>query len=333
MAASPRLGFEQPPTPRRVILDSDGGQDDALALLLALAAPEIEVVAVTCVHGNVDVDQAAWNLRAVCELAGRPDIPVHRGCPRPILRPPRRADKVHGPTGIDDWTPPAPCMPLADKPAVPALIDAVMGGAPGEIALVTIGPLTNVALALTQEPALAARLGVIAMMGGAVRCGGNSRPLAEWNMLVDPHAAAAVFGAGARLVQFPLDVTHQALTTPERLAALARLGGELGPALEAMLTHYGRFDSQRYGIAGAPLHDACPVAWLIEEEMFAGREMNVEIELVSDLSLGATVGDPWGMTGRPANCHVMERLDSARLYACLLARLARLPSAGEARAP
>ena len=207
---------------RKVILDCDPGQDDAIAILLALASPEIDLIAITAVAGNIGIEKTSLNARAVVELAGAA-TPVYAGCPRPLVREPVLAIHIHGESGIDGATLKPPVRPLAGGHAVDFIRDTIRAHPPGEITLVAIGPLTNLASAIIQAPDIATRAREIVLMGGAIGLG-NTTPAAEFNIYADPHAAHVVFKAGVPLVMHGLDVTHQALVTPARLAAIQALG-------------------------------------------------------------------------------------------------------------
>jgi purine nucleosidase len=312
-------------TRREIIIDCDPGHDDALAILLALgSAEELETLAITVVAGNVPLALTAANARAVVELAARRDVPVHAGCARPLVRELVTAEYIHGRSGLDGALLPAPTAPLAEAHAVDALIDLVRARPPGRVTLCTIGPLTNVALALLKAPDLAPRLKEIALMGGAIG-EGNITPAAEFNVYVDPHAAQLVFEAGIPLTMFGLDVTHQALVTPARLAAIRAQGTPVSAAVAGLLEFYNIYDQTRRGRPGAPLHDPCTIAWLLRPELFSGRACHVAIETKGEHTLGRTVVDWSRRLTLPANAMVMDRIDAECFFALLTERLARLP--------
>jgi purine nucleosidase len=317
-------GFQAMP-PRPIIIDCDPGQDDALAILLALGSPaELEVLAITAVAGNVPLALTHANARKVVELAGRADIPVHAGCHRPLARPLVTAEFVHGQTGLDGAALPAPSLPLAPAHAVDAIVELVRARPPGTVTLCPIGPLTNVATAMQKAPDLAGRLREIVLMGGAIG-EGNVTPAAEFNIYVDPHAAKMVFEAGVPIAMCGLDVTHQALVTPERLAAIRALGTPVGAAVSGLLEFYNLYDQTRRGRPGAPLHDPCAIAYLLRPQLFSGRDCHVAIETVGEHTLGRTVVDWSGRTGKPPNAKVIDRIDADGFFALLTERLARLP--------
>lgn len=308
---------------RKIIIDTDPGQDDAVAILLALASPELEVLGITCVAGNVPLDLTGINARKICELAGRADMPVFAGCDRPMARDLVTAEYVHGKTGLDGIELPAPLMPLQSRHGVDFLIETLRAEEPGTVTLVPIGPLTNIATAMQTAPDIVGRIGQIVLMGGAYFEVGNVTPAAEFNIYVDPQAADIVFKSGVDLVVMPLDVTHKALTTRPRIEAFRDLG-HIGEVVASWTDFFERFDMQKYGSEGAPLHDPCTIAWLIAPELFTGRRINVEIETASDLTLGMTVADWWGVTDRPANALFIGDLDADGFYRLLTERLARL---------
>jgi purine nucleosidase len=307
-----------------IVLDCDPGQDDAVAILLALASPEeIEVLAVTAVAGNVPLGLTERNARQLVELAGRAaDVPVHAGCARPMARALETAEYVHGETGLNGVALPEPSRPLAPAHAVDAIVDLVMGRPEGTVTLCPIGPLTNVALAMLKEPRLAPRLREIVLMGGAMGLG-NVTPAAEFNIYVDPHAAAVVFGAGAPLTMLGLDVTHQALVTPERLARFAAMGTEVGRACHGMLDFFNRFDTERYGAPGGPLHDPCVIAYLLRPDLFTGKACRVEIE-TEGRSVGRTNVHWWPREPQEPNATVIGGIDADGFFGLLFERLGRL---------
>lgn len=312
------------PTNRKIIIDTDPGQDDAIAILLALASPELEVVGITAVAGNVPLRLTEKNARKICELAGRPDVRVFAGAERPLLRRSVTAEHVHGKTGLDGPVLPEPTMPLQEQHAVDFIIETLMKEESGTITLCPLGPLTNIALALIREPRIAPRIKEIVLMGGGFFEGGNMTPAAEFNIYVDPHAADVVFRSGAPIVVMPLDVTHKALTTAARIEAIRSLGTRVGDAAAALLEFFERFDEEKYGTDGGPLHDPCVIAYLLRPALFTGRHCNVEVEISSELTMGMTVVDWWGVTDRSKNAMVMRDIDADGFFALLTDRLARL---------
>ena len=312
-------------TPLPIIIDTDPGQDDAVAILLALASPELEVLGITAVAGNVPLALTEKNARKICELAGRPDIKVHAGAIRPMVRNLVTAEEVHGKTGLDGPVLPEPTMPLQSQHAVDYLIETLMNHNAGTITLCALGPLTNIGLALVREPRIASRIAQIVAMGGGYFEGGNVTPAAEFNIYVDPHAARLVFEAGIPITLIPLDCTHQALTTRARLDRFKAMTNRSGIASAAMLDFFERYDVGKYGFDGGPLHDPCVIAWLLKPELFHGRHVNVSIECESELTMGMTVVDWWRVTQRPPNATVLRSLDADGFFALLTERIARLP--------
>ncbi len=312
-------------TARPIIIDTDPGQDDAVAILLALASPqELEVIGITAVAGNVPLALTEKNARRVCELAGRPDIKVYAGAERPLILPLQTAEAVHGATGLDGPDLPEPKMRTAASHASDFLVDALRARPPGTVTLCLLGPHTNLALAMVKAPDIVPRIREIVMMGGAVFEGGNSTPSAEFNLLVDPHAADVVFRSGVPITVMPLDVSHKALTTRARIDRIRALGTPVATAVVQMLEFFERYDEQKYGTDGAPLHDPCVISFLLQPGLFKGRKVNVAIETASPLTLGMTVTDWWKVTGRAPNATVMTEIDADAYYKLLTERLARL---------
>ncbi|MCU0909335.1 MAG: nucleoside hydrolase [Rhodobacteraceae bacterium] len=310
--------------PRRIIIDTDPGQDDAVAILLALASPELQVLGITTVAGNVPLALTSRNARVVCELARRTDVPVFAGCDRPMARPLVTAEHVHGKTGLDGADLPDPVMPLQTTHAVDFLIDTLSREPPGSVTVCTLGPLTNLATALARAPDIAPRIAEVVAMGGAYFEVGNITPAAEFNIYVDPEAAAAVLAAGVPLTMIPLDATHKALTTRARIEGFRALGTPVGHAVAGWTDFFERFDMAKYGSDGAPLHDPLVIAWLLAPGLFTGRHVNVEIETEGRFTLGMTVADWWHVSGRAPNAMFVGGVDAGGFYALLTERLARL---------
>lgn len=310
---------------RPILIDCDPGQDDAVALLLALASPEeLDLKAITCVAGNVPLALTARNALRVCELSGRTDVPVAAGCPRPIMRRLRTAEEVHGRTGLDGVDLPDPVTALDRRHAVDLIVEICREADDGALTICPTGPMTNLALALVMAPDIRSKLREIVFMGGAAIRPGNTTPVAEFNILVDPHAARIVLEAGVPMVMLGLDVTHKAITTPTRRDAIRGLGNRVGAAVADMLAFYDRHDIERYGMPGGPLHDPCVIAYLLRPEIFGGRDCHVAVETSSELTMGQTVVDWWGVTGLAPNCKVITEVDADAFYALLLERLARI---------
>jgi purine nucleosidase len=311
--------------PRNIIIDTDPGQDDAVAILLALASPgDVTVMGITAVAGNVPLPLTERNARIICELAGRPDIKVFAGCDRPLVRKLVTAEHVHGKTGLDGPQMADPVMPLQPGHAVDFIIDTLRAEPSGTVTLCPLGPLTNIATAFRRAPDIIPRVAEIVLMGGGYFEGGNITPAAEFNIYVDPEAADIVFKSGVPLVVMPLDVTHKALTSRAWVEKMRTLGTPVGVAVAAWTDFFERFDTAKYGSDGAPLHDPCVIAYLIEPGLFTGRHINVEIETGSELTLGMTVADWWRVTGREPNAMFMGGVDRDGFYGLLSERLGRL---------
>lgn len=307
-----------------IIIDCDPGQDDAVALLLALALPEeLDIRGITTVSGNVPLHRTQRNARIICELAGRPDMKVFAGCPRPMVNQPITAEAVHGGTGINGIEVYEPAMPLQDGHAVDFIIETCLAAGPHEITLVPTGPLTNIAMALVKEPRIVEKIDRILLMGGAMREGGNFSASAEFNILVDPHAAHVVFSSGRPIVAMSLDVTHQVLTNPDRLARIKALGTPVAIAVHDMLAFFERFDVAKYGSEGAPLHDPCTIAYLLKPDLFETKLCNVTVDIHSPLTQGHTAVDFWHITDRPKNTHWATQVDVEGFYDLLIVRLGR----------
>ena len=313
------------PDKRKIIIDTDPGQDDAVAILLALASPELDVLGLTAVAGNVPLHLTQKNAMKICELAGKPDTKVFSGAIRPLVRQLVTAEEVHGKTGLNGPALPEPVMTLQDRHAVDFIIETIMAEAPASVTLCPLGPLTNIALAMSREPRIVPRIQEIVLMGGGLFEGGNVTPTAEFNIYVDPHAAEIVLKCGAPIVMMPLDVTHKALTTAKRIAAFRALGTKVGVATAELLEFFERFDEDKYGTDGGPLHDPCVIAYLLKPELFSGRFINVSVETASELTMGMTVADWWGVTKREKNVTYMRDIDHDGFFALLTERLARLP--------
>jgi purine nucleosidase len=309
--------------PNPLIIDCDPGVDDAIALLLALASPNaFDLLGITTVAGNVPLALTTANARRICHLAGRADVPVYAGCPRPLLRSLTTAEEVHGVTGLQGAELPDPAPAAPTQHAVPWLIDRLTT-APTPITLATLGPLTNLAVALIQSPEIARGIDRVVMMGGALGSG-NVTPAAEFNIYVDPHAARVVVEAGLPLTMIGLDITHQVVTTPARLAAIENLGTPVAQAAAGMLRHYGQIDCDRHHLAAPPLHDPCVIAYLLRPDLFDGQPMRLAVETEGSLCLGRTVANAYPSPNAPANATVITRVDAEGVYALLTERLGKL---------
>ena len=311
-------------SPRKIIIDTDPGQDDAFAILLAFASPELQVLGICAVAGNVPLAYTQRNARIICELAGKPETRVFAGCDRPLQRKLVTAEHVHGKTGLDGPVMVEPVMDLQPGHAVDFIIETLRTERDGTVTLCALGPLTNIATAFLKAPDIVALVQEIVLMGGGYFEAGNITPVAEFNIYVDPEAAAIVFSAGVPLVVMPLDVTHKVLTTKARVDAIRNLGTKVGHVAAEWADFFERFDKAKYGGDGAPLHDPCVIAYLLQPDLFKGRRINVEIEVQSELTLGMTVADWWGVSKREPNALFMGSVDADGFFALVTERLGRL---------
>ena len=307
---------------RKVIIDCDPGQDDAVALFLAMASPgELDILGVTTVAGNVPLALTQRNARMMCDIAGRRDMRVFAGCERPLRRPPITAEYIHGATGIDGVDVFEPDTPLQEEHAVDFIVETLRNEV--SVTLIPTGPMTNFAAAIEREPSILDSVEQIVSMGGAMREGGNRSPSAEFNILADPHAAQIVYDCGRPVTAMGLDVTHQVLSTRERVARIREFGNDVAMATAGMLSFFHRYDTKKYGSEGAPLHDPCTVAWLLAPELFETRRCNVSVETESELTMGHTAVDFWHVTDRPPNVDWAYAIDADGFYDLLAERIAR----------
>jgi inosine-uridine nucleoside N-ribohydrolase len=298
----------------KILLDCDPGHDDAIALLLALASPELDLLGVTTVAGNQTLDKTTANAIRVLEFAGRAEIPVAAGADRPLVREQYVAAYVHGETGMDGPDlPPAQSAPI-ERHAVDFLADQIREH-DGGVTLVPTGPLTNVALLLALHPD--ARPERIVLMGGAI-AEGNVTPAAEFNIWADPEAAARVFASGIDVTMIGLDITHRALFTS---AHMGRLAGRVGTMVTELLRFYGEFHKTVYNFDGSPIHDAVAVAYVIRPDLVETKHVNIEIDVESELCRGRTVVDVWHRSGREPNAHAGVDIDAEGFLELLVQRL------------
>lgn len=309
---------------QKIIIDTDPGQDDAVAILLALASPELEVLGLTIVAGNVPLDLTVKNAQMICELVGRSDVAIFSGCDRPMGRQLVTAEHVHGETGLDGVDLPAPTMPVKPDHAVDFIIETLRREPSGSVTLCPLGPLTNIATALQTAPDIADRIARIVLMGGGYFEVGNITPAAEFNIYVDPEAADIVFKSGCDIVVHSLDTTHKTLTSQDWLDRLRAIETPATRAVAGWTDFFERFDVAKYDSKGAPLHDPNVIAYLIAPEIYSGKFINVEIELASDLTRGMTVADWWGVTDRAPNATFIGDVDVAAYFDLLTDRLATL---------
>lgn len=307
-----------------IIIDCDPGQDDAITLLLAMSSPEsLDILGITCVAGNVPLDLTTRNARLMCDIADRNDVRVFAGCVKPLQRELVTAENVHGKTGIDGIEIVDPQTPLEETHAVDFIIETLEAAENASITLVLMGPLTNIATAIDKNPSVISKVAEVVMMGGAMRESGNISPCAEFNIYVDPHAADIVFQSGLPITVMGLDVTHQVLATPERRDRLRAIGNDVSRAAAAMLDFYNRFDSAKYGTSGAPLHDPCTVAYLLQPELFDTKCCNLTVETNSELTMGHTAVDFWHVTDRPKNINWVHAVNADGFYDLLFESLGR----------
>jgi len=308
------------PAVRPVIIDTDPGIDDAVAILLALASPELSVLGLVAVAGNLPLAATARNARGILELAGRREIAVHAGCPRPMGRARVDAVDAHGEGGLGDLVLPPPTLALRPEHGVLYLIDTLRGAEPKSITVCALGPLTDIAMALVAAPDIASSIAELVIMGGASHGPGNATPAAEFNIYADPHAAAVVFDSGVPITMVPLDVTRGVRSTPERIAPIRAMATRCGAAIAELL-------GPRRALGEPPMamHDPCVIAYLVAPELFQWREVNVAVETQSPLALGLTLIDWRGVSGRAPNARVIETVDADGIYRLLAERFARLP--------
>jgi inosine-uridine nucleoside N-ribohydrolase len=303
---------------RRVVLDCDPGHDDAMAILLAAASPALELVAITTVAGNQTLDKVTLNARRVCSVAGITDVPIAAGCDRPIRREQVVAGDIHGASGLDgvDWG--EPTVGLDPRHGVDVIVEAAEAG---PLTLIAVGPLTNVATALERAPHIAANLERISIMGGAIGLG-NRTPSAEFNIYVDPEAAAAVFASGVPITLLPLEATHRALATDEVLERIAALGSPVAAMSIALMRFFAETYERVFGFDAPAVHDPCAVAAVIEPSIITTRHVNVMIDTSSGIGAGRTACDIHGVTGNPENADVAIDLDARAFWDLMIQALA-----------
>ena len=306
---------------KKIIIDTDPGQDDAVALLLALASKELEILGITCVAGNVPLSLTSENARKILELTRYTEIPVFAGADRPIKRTLVTAEHVHGKTGIDGPVLEKPKIKLQSKEAIEFIIETILSYPKDEITLCTLGPLTNIGLAFQREPRIKTLIKEIIMMGGGFFEGGNITPAAEFNIYVDPEAAAEVLVSGIPITMLPLDVTHKALTSRSRIESFRKIGNKAGIATAEMLDFFERFDVEKYGSEGGPLHDPNVIVYLLRPDFYEGKYVNVEIEVGSDLTRGMTVVDWWNVTTRKKNVYYIDKVKDEEFFNFLIERI------------
>ncbi len=312
-------------TVHTLIIDTDPGADDMIALLLAMASPErLKIQALTTVAGNVPLAKTSRNARLAREWGRRPDVPIYCGAQRPLLRTPIYAADIHGSEGITGVQVHEPAQPLAEGHAVDYLIDTLRAAPAQSVTLAMLGPQTNLALALAQAPDIVRGLRELVLMAGAHFNGGNITPTAEFNVFADPHAAEIVLGSGVPITMLPLDLTHKVLATPERIARLRDLGNEAGRIVADILDAYVRHDMQYYGLPGGPVHDATVIGYLLQPSLFSGRWVNVAIDSREGLGFGQTVVDWYGGLKKPVNVRWIADGDAQGFFDLLTQGISRL---------
>jgi purine nucleosidase len=308
-----------------LIIDTDPGADDVVALLFALASPdELNVRALTTVAGNVRLDKTSRNARLAREWAGREEVPVYAGAPGPLMRTPIYAEDIHGMEGLSGIAVHEPRKGLATGSAVTYLIDTLKSAKPHSMTIAMLGPQTNLALALIQEPDIARGIKEVVVMGGAHFNGGNITPVAEFNLFADPQAAEVVLKSGVKLTYLPLDVTHKILTSEARLNQIAALNNNASRLVGDILNEYIKGDMEHYGIPGGPVHDATVIAYLLKPQLFSGRSVNVVVDSREGPTFGQTIVDWHDGLKAPKNAFWVENGDAQGFFDLLTERLARL---------
>ncbi|MGJ3703174.1 nucleoside hydrolase [Variovorax sp. AFSI2.2] len=313
-------------TVHTLVIDTDPGADDVIALLFAMAAPErLHIEALTTVAGNVPLSKTSRNARLACEWAGRPEIPVYAGAERPLERTPIYAANIHGHEGVTGVKVHEPAAPLAEGHAVDYLVRTLRAAPEKSVTLAMLGPQTNLALALEQAPDIVRGLRELVLMAGAHFNGGNITPTAEFNVFADPHAAEAVLKCGVPITMLPLDVTHKILTSSERIARLRAIGNQAGRIVADILDAYAPQEMRHYDMPGGPVHDATVIAYLLQPSLFRGRLINVEVDSREGMGFGQTVADWYGSLKRPANVNWIVDGDAQGFFDLLTEHIARLP--------
>jgi len=307
-----------------LIIDCDPGVDDAIALFLAFAAPErFELLAVTTVAGNVEAELTARNARLIRQIAGRQDVPVYVGAAAPLVRPPIVADHFHGESGLGRLAVFEPDAPAAQGEAAQAIVDLVMSRPPGAVSIAVMGPMTNLALAMRREPALAGRLATVVAMGGARREGGNITASAEFNIYADPHAADEVFASGCRAVVLGLDATHQVRATPERVARVRAIDTAAARTVAELLDFSVDTERRFVGDDSPPMHDPCTIAWLLAPEAFTAVPVDLRVETTSPLTMGHTAVEFRLKDPAAATVRWVTQVDAEVVFEVIFERLAR----------
>ncbi|BBI36427.1 nucleoside hydrolase [Cohnella abietis] len=300
---------------RKIIIDCDPGHDDAIAILLAAGNPKVELIGITTVAGNAELDKTTINALKVCEIAGLNEVPVAKGAAQPLVKKRETAADIHGDSGMDGPILPAPTKQILGEHAVDFIIQKLLES-DGDITLVPTGPLTNIAMALRKEPAIVPKIREIVVMGGGTF--GNWTPAAEFNIFVDAEAAKVVFESGVPLTMFGLDLTHQALATPEIQERIKAIDSPVSDFVVELLKFFMHTYKEVFGFDGAPIHDACCVMYCIDPSVFTCRKLNVEIETKGEFTYGMTVVDTLGVTGKEANVNVALGLDTDKFWSIMI---------------
>lgn len=310
-----------------IIIDCDPGQDDAINLFMALAPnTPLNILGITTVAGNVGLDKTTRNARLICAMTGRRDVKVYAGYAAPLQYPLATAEEVHGQEGLEGIDIYDPDLPVQTLHAVDYLVQTLLAAEPASIRIIVTGPMTNIAVALTREPAIKAAIKDIVIMGGARSEGGNITPSAEFNIYVDPHAAQTVLQSGCEIVLIGLDTTHTVLSSPDVLADMVALGNPVATACQSLLTHYGHFEAQKFGENCAPMHDPSTIAYVLRPDLFTSKLCNVRVETESSLTRGHTAVDFWNDTDLPRNCRWVYAADRKGFFKLLLVQLAKYPA-------
>ncbi len=307
-----------------VIIDCDPGIDDAIALLSAFVAPQLNILGICTVCGNQPLLNTLRNALQITELGQRTDIPVFAGCHQPMFREPIHG-QFHGENGLGNTAFPAPQKQPETLHAVNFLINsceqAIRDNQP--VTLCVLGPLTNLATALRMKPQIAAGIARVVLMGGAYREAGNRTMTSEFNMLADPHAAHVVFSSELNITVLPLDATHQVILTPEHVGKFINVSGRISQPLGELMAFWDRNDIRRYGSRGGPLHDPLVIAYVLAPELFGSEKARVFVEYNSELCMGQTVADWYGKSGQTANVDIVTRVDAAKVFMLFYELLSR----------
>ncbi|MFK4066717.1 nucleoside hydrolase [Streptomyces sp. NPDC029674] len=309
--------------PRKIILDCDPGHDDAIAMLLAHGNPDVDLVAVTTVVGNQTLEKVTRNALSVARIANITGVPFAAGCPRPLVRDIENAPDIHGESGIDGPLMPEPTLALDERHAVDLIIDTVMAHEPGEITIVPTAGLTNIALAARKEPRIVERVREVVLMGGGYHTG-NWSPVAEFNIKIDPEAAHIVFNESWPVTMVGLDLTHQALATPEVIERIGKVGTKPALFVNELLDFFGAMYLEAQGFEAPPVHDPCAVAYVIDPSVMTVRKAPVDVELTGTLTLGMTVTDFRAPAPDDCTTQVAVDLDHTRFWDLIVDALERI---------